>query len=136
MTVKASGHSLYLLWESRLGGFFGNINNYTLFFKKSNDDGKTFGPAINLYSTSQQPCASLSSQMEIVKNAKGVDNVYVVWGQLAVVYFRASNDGGETFGRTMSVGTGNLDTLNGPAVIDWGGQIVADSNGGVYVASQ
>lgn len=135
MTVKTSGHSLYLLWESRVGGFSGNVNNYTLFFKKSSDDGMTFGPTINLYSTSLQPCFTLFSQMSVVKDSRGTDNVYVVWNGGAGMSFRASNDGGKTFGNTLIVGEGPLGTLFGPAVIDWGGQMVADSNGGIYVLS-
>ena len=134
MTVKASGHNVYLLWGSRLGGYFGNIHNYTLFFKKSKDDGVTFGPTMKLYSTSQKPCFSLFSQMEIGKNSKGGDNVYVAWNA-GGMQFRASSDGGETFGNTISVDGGGFGTLFGPAIIDWGGQLTADSNNGVYIVT-
>ena len=72
MTTLASGNNLYVLWESS-SGFEGgsNVGNYTLFFKTSNDGGKTFEKTIRIHSATLLPCTFFSHMAigEMVKEA-------------------------------------------------------------------
>ena len=133
MTTLASGNNLYVLWESSSGFESGsNVGNYTLFFKTSNDGGKTFEKTIRIHSATLLPC-TFSSQMAIGGNGQGGNNIYVMW-QDGKVYFKASTDGGSSFGDTISLGEGTLGSLMGPSFVPWGGQTIAGVNNDVYMA--
>jgi len=71
-------------------------------YKKSNNNGLSFGVAINL---SNNPDGTVSTTPEISSSG---NNVYVVWMQDNIfgnydVFFKASNNGGETFGSTINI---------------------------------
>ena len=90
--MVVSGNNVYVVWED-----FSNGPDRDIFFRVSNDNGETFEPPIDLSSNTRD---SFNPQMVVSGN-----NVYVVWddtsnainGSDADIFFRVSNDNGETF---------------------------------------
>jgi hypothetical protein len=116
--IITSGAYQYTLWQDDTYG------NRDIFFKRSIDNGLSFGETINL---SDNPGGSLNAQMAVSNNT---GNVYVVWehipGNNGEVFFARSTDNGQTFEKPFVIG--NNTGLNGlPQVI------VSDNNNGVYV---
>ncbi len=83
----ASGSSVFVVWTS---GAAGNVG---IFLRVSNDNGDNFNPAINVS----------NGETGSVAMAVSGSNVYVAWAS-GSVRFRASNDGGTTFGSIFNLG--------------------------------
>src|SRR5947209_6557777 len=89
--LATSGNNTYVSWwDNRTG-------NWEVLFTKSSDNGKSFSDTINI---SKSPDArSLGARMAAQGN-----NVYITWWDtdkttgVKNVFFRASNDNGNTFG--------------------------------------
>src|SRR3712207_9512147 len=87
-----SGINVYVVWEDTSNG-----GDSDIFFRVSNDNGETFEPPIDLSSNTG---LAFSPQMIVSGNS-----VYVVWqdtsnGGDSDIFFRVSNDNGETFERS------------------------------------
>jgi hypothetical protein len=109
---------IYTLWLDDTEG------NRDVYFKRSVDNGVTFGETINL---SDSPGGSLNPNMVA---STGTGNVYVVWehipGNNGEVFFARSTDNGETFEIPFVIS--NNTGLNGfPQVA------VSENNTDVYV---
>jgi hypothetical protein len=93
--ISTSGNNVYITWSSNKTG-----GNFEIMFRASTDDGKTFGPKINL---------SNSTKFDSVDPSIGSEggNVYVSWWEVSEKdgikepAFRASNDNGQTFGERI-----------------------------------
>jgi uncharacterized protein (DUF1697 family) len=94
--IATSGDNLYVVWWSNKTG------NNEVMFKASIDDGKTFGPKINLSNTPK----SNSDEASI---AAAGNNVYVTWWEHNSTQtfndnepvMRVSNDNGKIFGQEI-----------------------------------
>ena len=89
--VRSSNNNIYVVWQESVPG--NSDRNYEIFFKKSSDDGNSFGEKIRLTDNigfSEHP------QMASENN-----NVYVVWADDTNVnkqiYFKKSNNDGDSF---------------------------------------
>ncbi|GEM_PF-539096 len=86
--MAVSGSSVYVVWEDFTSG------NWEIYVKASNDNGATFGSAINLSNSNGE-----SSRPRIAASG---NNVYVVWQEFTPtsydILFRASVDNGSSFG--------------------------------------
>ena len=82
--------------------------NYEIFFKKSSDEGNSFGEIIRLSDN-----IGFSEHPQMASENK---NVYVVWADNTNVnkqiYFKKSNDGGNSFGEQMLLSDGNSNAFN------------------------
>ena len=92
--IATSGSNLYMAWPNNETGHWG------VFFVKSLDGGKTLGKTIMLSAPNTGNVVDLNVDIAASKN-----NVLVTWwtnktGVLTPV-FKASNDSGNTFGKTM-----------------------------------
>jgi hypothetical protein len=85
--VGSSDNNIYVVWQESVPG--NTDRNYEIFFKKSSDEGNSFGEKIRL---SDNIGFSEHPQM-----ASGNKNVYVVWADDTNVnkqiYFKKSNNG-------------------------------------------
>jgi hypothetical protein len=113
--IASSDENVYMAWWN---GTAGEPEVQTdVMFRASNDAGQTFGDKINLSNTTD----SDSWRVEI--DAEG-DNVYVSWWETNMTsdmpVARISNDGGETFGPMMMLGTNG--TISGTEGEGEGGQ--------------
>ena len=104
--VSSSNNNTYVVWQESVPG---NIDrNYEIFFKKSSDDGNSFGERIQL---SDNIGFSEHPQMASENN-----NVYVVWADDTNVnkqiYFKKSNNGGNSFGEQMLLSDSNSNAFN------------------------
>jgi hypothetical protein len=106
--------NVYVVWEDATTG------NGDIYFKKSMDNGTSFGNIENLSNNT-----SFSDSFHIAVSG---DNIYVVWTDNATgngdIYFKKSMDNGTSFGNTE-----NLSNDNGKS---YGGRIVI-SGSNVYV---
>ncbi len=96
--IAASGTNVYVVWQDNTGPPTGNDE---IFFKRSTDNGATFGSTINL---SNSPAGSFSEQMFVSGN-----NVYVIWVDQTggeFILFRRSTNAGVSFGPTLHAGPG------------------------------
>ena len=104
--VSSSNNNTYVVWQESVPG--NTDRNYEIFFKKSSDDGNSFGERIQL---SDNIGFSEHPQM-----ASENDNVYVVWAYDTNVnkqiYFKKSNNGGNSFGEQMLLSDGNSNAFN------------------------
>ena len=106
--VAVSGINLYVVWEdtSSVGGSF------DIFFKRSTDNGRTFGDAINL---SNNTGNSINPQLAVSGS-----NISVVWEDRitnpnnrthvhdnGVILYTSSIDNGRTFGDTINLSNDN-----------------------------
>src|SRR5712691_7159752 len=92
--IATSGDNVYTVWPNNDTGHLG------VFFTKSIDGGKTLGQTIMLSAPNKGNVVNLN-----VDIAASGSNVLVTWwtnktGVLMPV-FKASNDSGDTFGKTM-----------------------------------
>jgi hypothetical protein len=92
--IATSGDNIYTAWPNNDTGHWG------VFFAKSLDGGKTLGKTIMLSAPNKGNVVDLN-----VDIAASGNNVLVTWwtnktGVLMPV-FKASNDSGDTFGKTM-----------------------------------
>ncbi|HYT41380.1 MAG TPA: hypothetical protein VEP90_03485, partial [Methylomirabilota bacterium] len=92
--IATSGNNIYVVWPNNDTGHWG------VFFAKSMDGGKTLGKTIMLSAPNKEHVVDLN-----VDIAASGSNVLVTWwtnktGVLMPV-FKASNDNGNTFGKTM-----------------------------------
>ncbi len=92
--IATSGNNIYTAWPNNDTGHWG------VFFTKSIDGGKTLGQTIMLSAPNKGNVVDLK-----VDIAASGNNVLVTWwtnktGVLMPV-FKASNDSGDTFGKTM-----------------------------------
>lgn len=100
--ISSSSNNIYIVWQESVGSY--GTTNYDIFFKKSNDDGNSFGSPINL---SDNIGFSEHPQIASVGN-----HVYVVWvddssGQREVM-FSKSIDSGKTFSNSIVVSQNSL----------------------------
>lgn len=91
--VLSEGSNVYVVWHDDTEG------NFDVLFRASYDNGKTFGHVMNLSSS------KVNSGFAVL-TASG-PNVYVAWIEECMgkqeIFFRASNDGGITFGPTINL---------------------------------
>ena len=92
--IATSGNNVYTAWPNNDTGHWG------VFFAKSTDGGKTLGKTIMLSAPNKGNVVHLN-----VDIAASGNNILVTWwtnktGVLMPV-FKASNDNGDTFGKTM-----------------------------------
>ncbi len=104
--IAADGNNVYAAWAGLDGE-----NVESVFFRRSQDNGRTFGAAVNL-SRSESPSGKsiVPSQVTIAANR---DNVYVVFilggsSSCSKVYMKRSSDRGVTFSPLQEI-TGNAD---------------------------
>jgi hypothetical protein len=91
--VATSGNYVYVAWPSNKTG------NLEIMFRASSDNGKTFGPKINL--SNSTGVNSVDEEM-----AASGNSVYVTWWELQqngtrTPMFIASNDNGKSFGEKI-----------------------------------
>ncbi len=110
MAASQDGSNVYIVWWTNRSG------NWEAMFRASNDGGQTFGDKINL---SNSPDTQ-SQTAEIL--AVGNSTVFVSWWELNEnvhphtneSVMRVSNDGGQTFGPVINLGTnGTITTAGG-----------------------
>ena len=119
--IVTNGSYVYTLWIDDTQG------NRDIYFKRSDDNGISFGKTINL---SDNPGGSLNPTMAA---SKTTGNLYVVWehipGNDGEIFFTRSTDNGEKFDSPVIIG--NNTGLNGfPQVA------VSESSTNVYVVWQ
>jgi hypothetical protein len=111
-------NNVYLVWTDDTTG------NKDIYFKRSVDNGSTFGSTENL---SNNPGNSTDAQIALDQN-----NFYLVWTDDTSgngdIYFKRSVDNGSTFGTTENLSMNNTSLSSGP-------QISASGNN-VYVVWQ
>jgi hypothetical protein len=104
--VGSSDNNIYVVWQESVPG--NTDRNYEIFFKKSSDEGNSFGEKIRL---SDNIGFSEHPQM-----ASGNKNVYVVWADDTninkQIYFKKSNNGGNSFGEQVLLSDGNSNAFN------------------------
>ena len=104
--VGSSNNNTYVVWQESVPG--NTDRNFEIFFKKSSDDGNSFGERIQV---SDNIGFSEHPQMASENN-----NVYVVWADDTNVnkqiYFKKSNNGGNSFGEQMLLSDGNSNAFN------------------------
>lgn len=104
--VSSSNNNTYVVWQESVPG--NTDRNYEIFFKKSSDNGNSFGERIQV---SDNIGFSEHPQMASENN-----NVYVVWADDTTVnkqiYFKKSNNGGNSFGEQMLLSDGNSNAFN------------------------
>jgi hypothetical protein len=106
--VSASNDNVYVVWQESVPGTV--IRNYDILFKRSTNNGSTFDQEINL---SNNPGFSEHPQISSV-----ADNVYVIWADDTngnnnkQVYFKKSNDNGNSFGEAIKLSNNNLSSFN------------------------
>lgn len=112
MAASQDGNNVYVVWWTNRSG------NCEVMFRASNDDGQTFGDKINLSNSPE----TQSQTAEIL--AVGNNNVFVTWWELnenvhphtSESVLRVSNDGGQTFGPVINLGTnGTISTATATA---------------------
>ena len=92
-SIATFGQNVYVVWEDN------TLGNSEIFFRFSIDNGQTF---VNLKNLSTNNVTSRNPEV----GAAG-QNVYVVWSNdpetNSEILFRASNDGGQTFGNIQNI---------------------------------
>jgi hypothetical protein len=113
--MAVSGNNVYVVWRDNTPG------NEEIFFKRSINNGASFGSLIYLSDNSTKPINSVRPQI-----AANANNVYVVWskgnfdqGRSNVLFKRSINDGA-SFGRTFNLSNNptTLSTLQKVSVLD------------------
>jgi hypothetical protein len=106
--VSTSNDNVYVVWQESVPGTV--IRNYDILFKRSTNNGSTFDQEINL---SNNPGFSEHPQISSV-----ADNVYVIWADDTngnnnkQVFFKKSNDNGNSFGEAIKLSNNNLSSFN------------------------
>lgn len=94
--VAAWGEHVYVLWDDG-----GTNDGSDLFFRRSTDGGRTFGPILRLTGTDAE---SEQQQLAVLG-----DSIYVLWSECSFeceVWLRRSTDAGATFGSGVRVSQG------------------------------
>lgn len=98
--ATTTGNNVYVVWPSNKTGHF------EILFRASSDNGKTFSDKVKLNNNnnSTQHVNSFDPQIAASSN----NHVYVSWWQdygngTRIPFFRASDDGGHTFGPILSL---------------------------------
>jgi hypothetical protein len=103
--ISTSNDNIYVVWQESMPG--SGIRNYDILFKHSTDNGDSFSQ-INLSNNT-----GFSEHPQISSVA---DNVHVIWADDTngnkQVYFRASNDNGNTFGETIKLSNDSSSSFN------------------------
>lgn len=104
--VRSSDNNIYVVWQESVPG--STDRNYEIFFKKSSDEGNSFGEKIQLSDN-----IGFSEHPQMASENK---NVYVVWADDTNVnkqiYFKMSNNGGNSFGEQVLLSDGNSNAFN------------------------
>lgn len=104
--VRSSDGNIYVVWQESVPG--NTDRNYEIFFKKSSDEGNSFGEKIRLSDN-----IGFSEHPQMASENR---NVYVVWADNTNVnkqiYFKKSNDGGDSFEEQMLLSDGNSNAFN------------------------
>ncbi len=99
--IATSGNNVYTAWPNNDTGHWG------VFFAKSMDGGKTLGKTIMLSAPNKGSIVHLN-----VDIAASGSNVLVTWwtNKTGVIMpvFKASNDSGDTFGKTMTLNSTSI----------------------------
>src|SRR5436853_2655992 len=89
LNIATAGTNVYVVWKDIVSG------SYNIVFKRSTDNGATFGPAIKISKNSTTAISNLNI-------ATAGTNVYVVWKDIVSgsynIVFKRSTDNGATFG--------------------------------------
>lgn len=111
--LAAVGNNVYVAWQE-----FDDYTSIsrTILFRASNDNGASFGPAINLSNTIQSQTGH-----QITASA---NTVLVLWSVQGNILFKVSNDNGASFGHAVNLSNGQ----------SLGGGIMEVDDGKVYVA--
>jgi hypothetical protein len=116
--IGVNQNNVYLVWTDDTAG------NKDIYFKRSVDNGSTFGSSVNL---SNNPGNSTDAHIALYQN-----NFYLVWTDDTSgngdIYFKRSVDNGSTFGPAENLSMNNTSLSSGP-------QISASGNN-VYVVWQ
>ena len=104
--ISSSSDNIYIVWQESVGSY--GTTNYDIFFKKSNDNGNSFGSSINL---SDNEGFSEHPQIASV----GI-NIYVVWvdessGEREIM-FSKSSDSGKTFSDSIVISRDSISPYN------------------------
>ncbi|HJU79694.1 MAG TPA: hypothetical protein VJ599_09050 [Nitrososphaeraceae archaeon] len=104
--ISSSSDNIYIVWQESVGSY--GTTNYDIFFKKSNDNGNSFGSSINL---SDNEGFSEHPQIATVEN-----HIYVVWvdessGEREIM-FSKSSDSGKTFSDSIVVSQESMSPYN------------------------
>jgi hypothetical protein len=104
--ISASNNNIYVVWQESMPG--SDIRNYEILFKRSIDNGSSFSQEINLSNNS-----GFSEHPQI---SSAAENVNVIWAddtnRNKQVYFRASNDNGNTFGEAIKLSNDSSSSYN------------------------
>jgi hypothetical protein len=113
--VTSHAGNVYVVWHDSTPG------NADIFFKKSSDNGNSFGETINLGNNTGN-----SVFPQIIANG---NNVYVVWHDStpgnADIFFKKSSDNGNSFGETINLSNNNNESLKP--------QILTNNDGHIFV---
>jgi hypothetical protein len=111
--ISVYQNNVYLIWTDDTTG------NKDIYFKRSVDNGTTFGSTENL---SNNPGNSTNAQIALSQ-----DNVYLVWSDDTSgngdIYFKRSVDNGTTFGSTENLSLNNTSLSSGPQVSTSGNNV-------------
>ena len=104
--ISSSSDNIYIVWQESVGSY--GTTNYDIFFKKSNDNGNSFGSSLNL---SDNEGFSEHPQIATVEN-----HIYVVWvdessGEREIM-FSKSSDSGKTFSDSIVVSQESMSPYN------------------------
>jgi len=105
--IETSQANVHVIW------FDNTTGNYEIYYKKSSDNGATFGTTINLSNT---PEDSFLPQIAVSGS-----NVSAVWVEEVIsghrkIFFRASTDGGVNFGPTLQLSENTFGIVETPNV--------------------
>jgi hypothetical protein len=104
--ISVFQNNVYLVWTDDTTG------NKDIYFKRSVDNGTTFGSTENL---SNNPGNSTDSRISVSQN-----NVYLVWTDDTTgngdIYFKRSVDNGTTFAETENLSTNNTSPSSGAQI--------------------
>jgi hypothetical protein len=104
--VRSFENNIYVVWQESVPDLADG--NYEIFFKKSNNTGKSFEREIRL--------SNNSGFSEHPQMAAEDENIYVVWADNTNVnkqiYFRKSIDGGKSFDEQMLLSNSNSNAFN------------------------
>lgn len=99
--ISTSNDNVYVVWQESIPG--ADIRNYDILFKRSTDNGSSFDREINLSNNT-----GFSEHPQISSVA---DHVHIIWADDTSdnkqVYFKTSNDAGNTFGETIKLSNNN-----------------------------
>jgi hypothetical protein len=121
--IDAEGENVYVTWLNNKTG----VNQ--IYMRASSDAGETFGDEVmvnnNISSKGKvaSPTPRIGHGTPVIASA---DNVYMVWFENATalnmseVFFRASNDAGETFGDIINLSNSANATSDDPAIASEG----------------